>query len=179
MTHVVDLHESCRLSDDVSRQLYGQINEILQVHDYPLVCLGKVTVESIDDKEEMQIMDEAFDILGCPYQEKMDIYRVSALCMQLGRMEFQGMGEVASPKNIDAAADINGMCVCLYFYFYHNIQHQCFIMTMAIFRCGYSDNEELIYDCFINPKYKVILFLVFHQFLLPCIDLLPAATGGD
>ena len=34
-------------------------------------------------------MDEAFDILGCPYQEKMDIYRVSALCMQLGRMEFQ------------------------------------------------------------------------------------------
>ena len=45
-------------------------------------------------------MDEAFDILGCPYQEKMDIYRVSALCMQLGRMEFQGMGEVASPKNL-------------------------------------------------------------------------------
>ena len=48
----------------------------------------------------MQTMDEAFDILGCPYQEKMDIYRVSALCMQLGRMEFQGMGEVASPKNL-------------------------------------------------------------------------------
>ena len=66
----------------------------------------------------MQIMDEAFDILGCPYQEKMDIYRVSALCMQLGRMEFQGMGEVASPKNIDAAADINGMCVYLYLHFY-------------------------------------------------------------
>lgn len=58
----------------------------------------------------MQIMDEAFDILGCPYQEKMDIYRVSALCMQLGRMEFQGMGEVASPKNIDAAPAINGIC---------------------------------------------------------------------
>ena len=55
-------------------------------------------------------MDEAFDILGCPYQEKMDIYRVSALCMQLGRMEFQGMGEVASPKNIDAAPAINGIC---------------------------------------------------------------------
>ena len=90
----------------------------MQVHDYPLVCLGKVTVESIDDKEEMQIMDEAFDILGCPYQEKMDIYRVSSLCMQLGRMEFQGMGEVASPKNIDAAPAINGMCVC--FDFYHH-----------------------------------------------------------
>ena len=32
--------------------------------DYPSCCLGKVTVESIDDVEEMQIMDEAFDILG-------------------------------------------------------------------------------------------------------------------
>ena len=88
----------------------GQIKEILQVYDYPLCCLGKVTVESIDDKEEMQTMDEAFDILGCPYQEKMDIYRVSALCMQLGRMEFQGIGEVASPKNLDAAPAINGIC---------------------------------------------------------------------
>ena len=35
-------------------------------------------------------------------------------------------------------------------------------MTITIFRCQYSDNEELIYDCFINPKYKVIFF-----FLLP------------
>ena len=32
--------------------------------DYPSCCLGKVKVESIDDEEEMQIMDEAFDILG-------------------------------------------------------------------------------------------------------------------
>jgi myosin heavy subunit len=86
ITHVVDLHEACFFTDNI--------------YDYPLCCLGKVTVESIDDKEEMQTMDEAFDILGCPYQEKMDIYRVSALCMQLGRMEFQGMGEVASPKNL-------------------------------------------------------------------------------
>ena len=32
--------------------------------DYPSCCLGKVKVDSIDDEEEMQIMDEAFDILG-------------------------------------------------------------------------------------------------------------------
>ena len=38
--------------------------------------------------------------------------------------------QVASPKNLDAAPAINGIC-------------------------QYSDNEELIYDCFINPKYKV------------------------
>ena len=100
----------------------------------------------------MQIMDEAFDILGCPYQEKMDIYRVSALCMQLGRMEFQGMGEVASPKNLDAAPAINGIS-------YQPINQS--INQSGI--CQYSDNEELIYDCFINPKYKVILLLLLFS----------------
>lgn len=75
-------------------------------------------------------MDEAFDILGFSHTEKFDVYRVSALCMQLSRMEFQGMGEVASPKNIDAGPAINGIC-------------------------NFGDNDELIYDCLINPKCKV------------------------
>ena len=48
------------------------------------------------------------------------------------------MGEVASPKNIDAAPAINGIC-------------------------QYSDNEELIYDCFINPKYKVYYLTLFVE----------------
>ena len=48
------------------------------------------------------------------------------------------MGEVASPKNIDAAPAINGIC-------------------------QYSDNEELIYDCFINPKYKVYHSILFVE----------------
>ena len=120
ITHVVDLHTTCLLTDNI--------------YDYPSCCLGKVTVDSIDDSEEMQIMDEAFDVLGFTAVEKADVYRVSALCMQLSRMEFQGMGEVASPKNVDAGAAINGIC-------------------------GYSENDELIYDCFINPKYKVSFFV--------------------
>merc|ERR1719340_400361 len=50
--------------------------------------------------------------------------------MQMGRLEFQGMGEVASPKSLDAGADINAIL-------------------------QFSDSDEAIYDCFINPKYKV------------------------
>ena len=68
ITHVVDLHELCQLSDNI----YGKdsIHKMMKlcsyalVTDYPSCCLGKVTVDSIDDTEEMQIMDEAFDILG-------------------------------------------------------------------------------------------------------------------
>ena len=60
----------------------------------------------------------------------MDVYICSAICMQMGRLEFQGMGEVASPKTLDAGVDINAIL-------------------------QFSDSDEAIYDCFINPKYKV------------------------
>ena len=41
--------------------------------------MGKVTVESIDDAEEMMIMDEAFDILGFSATEKLNVYKVIQL----------------------------------------------------------------------------------------------------
>ena len=45
----------------------------------------QVTVESIDDVEEMQIMDEAFDILGFTHEEKFDVYKVTSACMVFSR----------------------------------------------------------------------------------------------
>ena len=45
----VDLHASCGLSDDI--------------YDYPAVSMGKVKVDSIDDEEEMLIMDVSSDFL--------------------------------------------------------------------------------------------------------------------
>ena len=94
------------------------------------MSMGKVKVESIDDAEEMQIMDEAFDILGFTHEEKYDVYRISALCMQFSRLEFQGMGEVASPKSLDAGEHLNSIL-------------------------NFADSGEAIYDAFINPKFKV------------------------
>merc|ERR1712180_9462 len=47
ITHEIDMHETCKLTDNI--------------YDYPLMSMGKVKVDSIDDAEEMQIMDEAFD----------------------------------------------------------------------------------------------------------------------
>ena len=61
----IDLHDTCKLSDDI--------------YDYPLVSMGKVTVESIDDGEEMMIMDEAFDILGFTADEKLNVYKVTTM----------------------------------------------------------------------------------------------------
>jgi hypothetical protein len=36
-----------------------------------------VTVDSIDDKEDMQFADEAFNILGFTTEEKYNVYKVS------------------------------------------------------------------------------------------------------
>ena len=36
---------------------------------------GKLTVPSIDDKEDMQFADEAFDILGFSQQMKYDVFK--------------------------------------------------------------------------------------------------------
>ena len=94
------------------------------------MSMGKVKVGSIDDAEELQIMDEAFNILGFSHDEKYDVYRVSSFCMHMSRLEFQGMGEVASAKNLDAGESLNQMC-------------------------NFADSGEAIYDTFVNPKYKV------------------------
>merc|ERR1719481_965997 len=75
-------------------------------------------------------MDEAFDILGFTREEKFEVYRISSVCMHLSRLEFQGMGEVASPKSLEAGEIINQIC-------------------------NFADSGETLYDCFINPKFKV------------------------
>ena len=59
---VSDLKKQCLLSNNI--------------HDYHFVSQGKVSVESIDDKEDMQFADEAFDILGFTKEEKYNVYKV-------------------------------------------------------------------------------------------------------
>ena len=56
--------ENCELSNNI--------------RDYHFVSQGKVSVESIDDKEDMQFADEAFDILGFTNTEKNDVYKVQS-----------------------------------------------------------------------------------------------------
>jgi hypothetical protein len=116
IAHEVALHESCLLSDNI--------------YDDPFMSMGKVKVDSIDDAEELQIIDASFDILGFSHDEKYDVYRVSSFCMHMSRLMFQGMGEVASANNLDAGESLNQMC-------------------------NFADSREAIADAFINPKYKV------------------------
>ncbi|CAL4066391.1 unnamed protein product [Meganyctiphanes norvegica] len=62
------------------------------IYDYHYVSQGKVTVESIDDKEDMQFCEDAFTVLEFKEQEKYDVYMITAAVMHLGELKVKQKG---------------------------------------------------------------------------------------
>merc|ERR1719232_1147634 len=99
---VPDLKEKCILSNDI--------------YDYWWVSQGKVTVPSIDDKEDMMFADEAYDILGFTNEEKYNIYKLTAVVMHMGNLtkDFVPVGkeeqaEVKDETNAEKVAELCGI----------------------------------------------------------------------
>jgi len=97
---VPDLKEKCLLTDNIL--------------DYWYVSQGKLTVPSIDDKEDMQYADEAFDVLGFSQQEKYDVFINTACMMHMGNMtkDFVPVGkdEQAEIKDDTNAQKVAKLC---------------------------------------------------------------------
>ena len=72
------LKEMCCLSDDIN--------------DYFFPSQGKLKVDSIDDNEELEFTDAAFDTLGFTKTEKDDAWKLTAAIMHLGEMTFKTKG---------------------------------------------------------------------------------------
>merc|ERR1712223_844684 len=72
------LREKCQLSSDI--------------YDYIYVSQGKTTVASIDDNEELEYTDDAFNVLGFSDQEKFGCYMLTAAVMSCGGIEFKTKG---------------------------------------------------------------------------------------
>merc|ERR1712108_72729 len=89
MPFVGDMKEKCLLSDDI--------------YDYSYVSQGKVTVASIDDNEELEYTDSAFDIIGFSEQEKWDCFKLTAGVMASGQVIFEqkGRDDQAEMGNMD------------------------------------------------------------------------------
>merc|ERR1711994_681790 len=75
---VAEMKEKCLLTDDI--------------YDYSYVSQGKVTVASIDDNEELEYTDSAFDIIGFSNQEKWDCFKLTAAVMSCGEVKFKQKG---------------------------------------------------------------------------------------
>merc|ERR1719432_114582 len=93
---VKDLKEKCFLSNDIK--------------DYWYVSQGKLTVPSIDDREDMQFANEAFDILGFSEDMKYNVFKNTACMMHMGNMtkDFVPVGkeEQAEIKNEDNSVKV-------------------------------------------------------------------------
>merc|ERR1711997_854025 len=85
---VPDMKAKCLLTDDI--------------YDYSYVSQGKVTVASIDDNEELEYTDAAFDIIGFSHQEKWDCYKITAAVMSAGEIKFvqKGRDDQAEPGDL-------------------------------------------------------------------------------
>merc|ERR1712193_331361 len=86
---VPDMNAKCLLTDDI--------------YNYSFVSQGKVTVASIDDNEELEFTDSAFDIIGFSHQEKWDCYKLTAAVMTAGEVKFKqkGRDEQCEPDDLD------------------------------------------------------------------------------
>merc|ERR1719210_1740651 len=85
------------------------------IYDYSYVSQGKTTVASIDDNEELEYTDAAFDIIGFSHDEKWDCFKLTAAVMACGEMKFiqKGRddqaepGDLAFPKKIAELFGVN------------------------------------------------------------------------
>merc|ERR1711953_53694 len=89
--YVGELKPKCFLTDDI--------------YDYSFVSQGKVKVESIDDNEELQFTDQAFDILNFTSEEKWDSYLLTAAVMTMGEIMFKQKGRDDQAEPDDTSAD--------------------------------------------------------------------------
>merc|ERR1739847_210519 len=86
---VSTMKEKCLLTDDI--------------YDYQYVSQGKTTVASIDDNEELEYTDSAFDIIGFSDTEKWDCFKLTAAVMASGQVVFEqkGRDDQAEMGNMD------------------------------------------------------------------------------
>merc|ERR1711881_709260 len=78
------------------------------IYDYSYVSQGKVTVASIDDNEELEYTDAAFDCIGFSNQEKWDCYKITAAVMSSGEIAFvqKGRDDQAEPGDMSVPTKV-------------------------------------------------------------------------
>ncbi|CAF0824471.1 unnamed protein product [Rotaria sordida] len=70
-----EIHKLCLIQTDPSK--------------YAFVAQGMLTIDGVDDAEEMRITDEAFDTLGFTLDEKQSMYKCTAAIMHFGNSQWK------------------------------------------------------------------------------------------
>uniref|UniRef100_A0A915HPT9 Myosin motor domain-containing protein n=1 Tax=Romanomermis culicivorax TaxID=13658 RepID=A0A915HPT9_ROMCU len=70
---------------DLKKKLF--LND--DIHTYHFVSQAEITIPNVNDCEEMQLTNEAFDIMEFSETEKFDLFRLTAAIMHMGEMKFK------------------------------------------------------------------------------------------
>ena len=95
---VPGLQEKCLLTENI--------------YDYTYVCQGRTKVDSIDDNEELQYTDNAFDIIGFTSEEKWNCFKLTAAVMTMGDLKFKQKGreEQCEPDKPEISSKVGSLC---------------------------------------------------------------------
>merc|ERR1711899_403519 len=78
--------------DGIGSGLKNMCHLSSDIYDYIYVSQGKTTVASIDDNEELEYTEDAFNVLGFSAQEKFDCYMLTAGVMTAGGVVYKTKG---------------------------------------------------------------------------------------
>merc|ERR1711981_1352160 len=78
--------------DGIGSGLKGLYHLSSDIYDYIYVSQGKTSVSSIDDNEELEYTEDAFNVLGFNDEEKFGCYMLTAGVMSCGGIEFKTKG---------------------------------------------------------------------------------------
>ncbi|CAM4808905.1 unnamed protein product [Rotaria magnacalcarata] len=70
-----DMHNECLIGNDASKYFY--------------VAQGMLTIDGIDDTEEMKLTDDSMDVLGFSKDEKKNLYKCTAAIMHFGNGQWK------------------------------------------------------------------------------------------
>ena len=56
---------------------------------YSFINQGELTIDGVDDAEEMKLTDEAFDVLGFTQEEKTSLFKCTCSILNMGEMKFK------------------------------------------------------------------------------------------
>ena len=119
------------IEEGVVDQLQELILMSTDPYDYFFFSQGKVKVDSIDDAEELEFTDVAFDTLGFSQEEKENAFKLTASIAHLGEMTFKQKGREEACEMDDP---VPGQKIC---------------------KLYKIENWQLFYGNFIRPKIKV------------------------
>ncbi|CAF0951774.1 unnamed protein product [Rotaria sp. Silwood1] len=93
-------HEQCLIDNDPSKFFY--------------VAQGMLTIDNVDDAEEMRLTDEAFDILGFTKEEKVNLFKCTASIMHFGNSQWkqrprEEQAETEGTEEVEKVAHLLGV----------------------------------------------------------------------